>query len=101
MGSSRQWLDLRATEVARSGTLSEASIEDQVLGALPRPRHAAPRDHELLGLRTAPVLLSDEMDRADDEFEALLFGVPSALTMLGASWLDEDSVVRTLGSRLP
>lgn len=48
----------------------------------------------------APVLLSDT-HRADDESEALLFDVPSALTTLGASRPDEDSVVRTLGSGWP
>ena len=79
---SRQLLHLRATEVARSGALSEASLEDELFSErflVRRPLLQAIMTTADSG--PAPVLLIDEIDRADDEFEALLLEVLSDYTV--------------------
>ncbi len=71
----RQLLHLRATEVS-SGSVAEADLYSPRF-LVRRPLLAA-IDH---GDKPAPVLLIDEVDRADDEFEAFLLEVLSDYTV--------------------
>jgi MoxR-like ATPase len=71
----RQLLHLRATEVS-SGSVAEADLYSPRF-LVRRPLLAA-IDH---GDKAAPVLLIDEVDRADDEFEAFLLEVLSDYTV--------------------
>ena len=73
----RQLLHLRTAEASgRAGTSSEAELEDELYDErflVKRPLlEAVSGEHEL-----PPVLLIDEVDRADDEFEAFLLEVLS------------------------
>ena len=73
----RQLLHLRTAEASgRAGSSSEAELEDELYDArflVKRPLlEAVSGEHEV-----PPVLLIDEVDRADDEFEAFLLEVLS------------------------
>ena len=74
---SRQLLHLRTAEaVGRAGTLDATQLEDELYSEkflVRRPLLAAV-DH---GAGPPPVLLIDEVDRADDEFEAFLLEILS------------------------
>jgi MoxR-like ATPase len=78
----RQLLHLRTAEVARSGPLSGPSLEDELFSEsflVRRPLLQAITDSS--GAAAPPVLLIDEVDRADDEFEALLLEILSDYTV--------------------
>ena len=78
----RQLLHLRAAEVARSGPLSGPSLEDELFSErflVRRPLLRAIADSSTAP--ATPVLLIDEVDRADDEFEALLLEILSDYTV--------------------
>ncbi len=74
----RQLLHLRASEVSRAGSISERALEDELFSErflVRRPLLRAIADAATAD--AAPVLLIDEVDRADDEFEALLLEILS------------------------
>src|SRR5712692_2745045 len=77
---SRQLLHLRAVEAK-----GEAGVEDELYSErflVKRPLlRAIGYESEALGAATPPVLLIDEVDRADDEFEAFLLEILSDYTI--------------------
>ena len=100
----RQLLHLRAAEVARSGPLSGPSLEDELFSErflVRRPLLRAIADSSTAP--ATPVLLIDEVDRADDEFEALLLEILSDYTVtipeLGTFSTDRPPVVVITSNR--
>jgi MoxR-like ATPase len=74
----RQLLHLRTAEVTRPGPLSGASLEDELFSERFLVRRPLLRAiTESATATVPPILLIDEVDRADDEFEALLLEILS------------------------
>ena len=100
----RQLLHLRAAEVTRSGPLSGPDLEDELFSErflVRRPLLRAIADSS--SAPAPPVLLIDEVDRADDEFEALLLEILSDYTVtvpeLGTFSTDTPPVVIITSNR--
>jgi MoxR-like ATPase len=79
---SRQLLHLRAAELRHGPGLGAEQVEDELYSErflVRRPLLRAIADSD--GLAAPPVLLIDEVDRADDEFEAFLLEILSDYTV--------------------
>ena len=77
---SRQLLHLRAVEAKGEEVVEDELYSERFLVKRPLLR-AIGYESEALGAATPPVLLVDEVDRADDEFEAFLLEILSDFTI--------------------
>jgi MoxR-like ATPase len=77
---SRQLLHLRAVEAKGEDVVEDELYSERFLVKRPLLR-AIGYESEALGATTPPVLLVDEVDRADDEFEAFLLEILSDFTI--------------------
>jgi MoxR-like ATPase len=77
---SRQLLHLRAVEAKGEEVVEDELYSERFLVKRPLLR-AIGYESAALGATTAPVLLVDEVDRADDEFEAFLLEILSDFTI--------------------
>ena len=77
---SRQLLHLRAVEAGGGEVVEDELYSEQFLVRRPLLRAIA-YEHDALGATAPPVLLVDEVDRADDEFEAFLLEILSDYTV--------------------
>jgi MoxR-like ATPase len=77
---SRQLLHLRAVEAKGEEVVEDELYSERFLVKRPLLR-AIGYESEALGVSTPPVLLVDEVDRADDEFEAFLLEILSDFTI--------------------
>jgi MoxR-like ATPase len=77
---SRQLLHLRAVEASGGEVVEDELYSEKFLVKRPLLRAIA-YEHEALGAGPPPVLLVDEVDRADDEFEAFLLEILSDYTV--------------------
>jgi len=77
---SRQLLHLRAVEAKGEEVVEDELYSERFLVKRPLLR-AIGYESEALGATTPPVLLVDEVDRADDEFEAFLLEILSDFTI--------------------
>jgi MoxR-like ATPase len=77
---SRQLLHLRAVEASGGEIVEDELYSEKFLVKRPLLRAVA-YEHEVLGTGPPPVLLIDEVDRADDEFEAFLLEILSDYTV--------------------
>ncbi|MFI5053589.1 MAG: AAA family ATPase [Acidimicrobiia bacterium] len=77
---SRQLLHLRAVEASGGEVVEDELYSEKFLVKRPLLRAVA-YEHETLSAGPPPVLLVDEVDRADDEFEAFLLEVLSDYTI--------------------
>jgi MoxR-like ATPase len=77
---SRQLLHLRAVEAKGEEVVEDELYSERFLVKRPLLR-AIGYESDALGAATAPVLLVDEVDRADDEFEAFLLEILSDFTI--------------------
>jgi MoxR-like ATPase len=77
---SRQLLHLRAAEAKGEEVVEDELYSERFLVKRPLLR-AIGYESEALGVSTPPVLLVDEVDRADDEFEAFLLEILSDFTI--------------------
>jgi MoxR-like ATPase len=98
----RQLLHLRATEI-RGRTEGLDAVEDELFSERYLVRRPLLRAIAPLGDGPPPVLLVDEVDRADDEFEAFLFEILSDYTVtvpeLGTFRADTPPVVVLTSNR--
>jgi MoxR-like ATPase len=78
---SRQLLHLRAAEATQSGGDGTKSLEDELFSERFLVRRPLLRAIADSGQSSAPVLLIDEIDRADDEFEAFLLEILADYTI--------------------
>jgi MoxR-like ATPase len=99
---SRQLLHLRAVEAAGEEVVEDELYSERFLVRRPLLR-AIGYEAEALGAVAPPVLLVDEVDRADDEFEAFLLEVLSDYTVtvpeLGTFHADVPPVVIVTSNR--
>jgi len=77
---SRQLLHLRAVEAGGGEVVEDELYSEKFLVKRPLLRAIA-YEHDALGATAPPVLLVDEVDRADDEFEAFLLEILSDYTV--------------------
>jgi MoxR-like ATPase len=77
---SRQLLHLRAVEAAGGEVVEDELYSERFLVKRPLLR-AISYEHDAIGVVAPPVLLVDEVDRADDEFEAFLLEILSDYTV--------------------
>jgi MoxR-like ATPase len=77
----RQLLHLRAAEATYSGANATQSLEDELFSERFLVRRPLLRAITDPGQLSAPVLLIDEIDRADDEFEAFLLEILADYTI--------------------
>ncbi|MGP0031270.1 MAG: AAA family ATPase [Acidimicrobiales bacterium] len=101
---SRQLLHLRAAEAAGRTDGSGPTVEDELFSERFLVRRPLLRAIENAGrAEVAPVLLIDEIDRADDEFEALLLEILADYTVtvpeLGTFSADRPPVVVITSNR--
>ncbi|HUC35538.1 MAG TPA: MoxR family ATPase [Acidimicrobiales bacterium] len=78
---SRQLLHLRAAESAGATSSTGRDLEDELFSERFLVRRPLLRAIEDSGSAAAPVLLIDEIDRADDEFEAFLLEILADYTV--------------------
>jgi MoxR-like ATPase len=99
---SRQLLHLRAVEAAGEQVVEDELYSERFLVKRPLLR-AIGYEADALGAVAAPVLLVDEVDRADDEFEAFLLEILSDYTItvpeLGTFRASEPPVVVVTSNR--
>jgi MoxR-like ATPase len=99
---SRQLLHLRAVEAKGEEVVEDELYSERFLVKRPLLR-AIGYESEALGAATAPVLLIDEVDRADDEFEAFLLEILSDFTItvpeLGTFRAQEPPIVIVTSNR--
>ena len=77
---SRQLVHLRAVEASGGTVVEDELYSEKFLVKRPLLRAIA-YEHDTLGAPAPPVLLVDEVDRADDEFEAFLLEILSDYTV--------------------
>ena len=101
---SRQLLHLRAVEAKGEEVVEDELYSERFLVKRPLLRAIA-YESEALGTATPPVLLVDEVDRADDEFEAFLLEILSDFTItvpeLGTFRAEEPPIVVVTSNRTP
>src|SRR5215218_1322535 len=99
---SRQLLHLRAVEAKGEEVVEDELYSERFLVKRPLLR-AIGYEGEALGTVTPPVLLVDEVDRADDEFEAFLLEILSDFTItvpeLGTFHAQEPPLVVVTSNR--
>jgi MoxR-like ATPase len=99
---SRQLLHLRAVEAKGEEVVEDELYSERFLVKRPLLR-AIGYESEALGAATPPVLLIDEVDRADDEFEAFLLEILSDFTItvpeLGTFRAQEPPIVIVTSNR--
>ena len=99
---SRQLLHLRAVEAKGEEVVEDELYSERFLVKRPLLR-AIGYESEALGAATPPVLLVDEVDRADDEFEAFLLEILSDFTItvpeLGTFRAQEPPIVIVTSNR--
>jgi len=99
---SRQLLHLRAVEAKGEEVVEDELYSERFLVKRPLLR-AIGYEGEALGAVTPPVLLVDEVDRADDEFEAFLLEILSDFTItvpeLGTFHAQEPPLVVVTSNR--
>ena len=99
---SRQLLHLRAVEAKGEEVVEDELYSERFLVKRPLLR-AISYESEALGVTAPPVLLVDEVDRADDEFEAFLLEILSDFTItvpeLGTFRAEEPPIVIVTSNR--
>jgi MoxR-like ATPase len=99
---SRQLLHLRAVEARGEEVVEDELYSERFLVKRPLLR-AIGYESEALGVTAPPVLLVDEVDRADDEFEAFLLEILSDFTItvpeLGTFRAEEPPIVVVTSNR--
>jgi MoxR-like ATPase len=99
---SRQLLHLRAVEAKGEEVVEDELYSERFLVKRPLLR-AIGYESEAIGPTTPPVLLVDEVDRADDEFEAFLLEILSDFTItvpeLGTFRAQEPPIVIVTSNR--
>src|SRR5262245_2972878 len=99
---SRQLLHLRAVEAKGEEVVEDELYSERFLVKRPLLR-AIGYESEALGVTAPPVLLVDEVDRADDEFEAFLLEILSDFTItvpeLGTFRAEEPPIVVVTSNR--
>ena len=99
---SRQLLHLRAVEAKGEEVVEDELYSERFLVKRPLLR-AIGYESEALGVTAPPVLLVDEVDRADDEFEAFLLEILSDFTItvpeLGTFRAEEPPIVIVTSNR--
>jgi MoxR-like ATPase len=99
---SRQLLHLRAVEAKGEEVVEDELYSERFLVKRPLLR-AIGYESEALGSASPPVLLVDEVDRADDEFEAFLLEILSDFTItvpeLGTFRAEEPPIVVVTSNR--
>jgi MoxR-like ATPase len=99
---SRQLLHLRAVEAKGEEVVEDELYSERFLVKRPLLR-AIGYESEALGATQPPVLLVDEVDRADDEFEAFLLEILSDFTItvpeLGTFRAEEPPIVIVTSNR--
>ena len=99
---SRQLLHLRAVEAKGEDVVEDELYSERFLVKRPLLRAIA-YETESLGVTAPPILLVDEVDRADDEFEAFLLEILSDFTItvpeLGTFRAEEPPIVVVTSNR--
>ena len=99
---SRQLLHLRAVEAKGEEVVEDELYSERFLVKRPLLRAIA-YESETLGVTAPPILLVDEVDRADDEFEAFLLEILSDFTItvpeLGTFRAEEPPIVVVTSNR--